>query len=393
MNILIVHNYYRIPGGEDVVVRNESVLLEEAGHKVFLYTRHNKELNDMRLSEKLTLPVSVIYSRRTYNEISRLIKDNSIDIIMVHNTLMLISPSVYYAAVELGVPVIQTIHNFRLLCPAATFYRKGHICEDCLHKGLGCAVLNRCYRDSFVFTLACVLSMKYHRRRRIYGRINYICLTGFGKEKLLLLQGVKEERVFIKPNYTKTERDFVPYGERELSFVYAGRLDESKGVKEILYAWENMGETAPLLYLCGTGPLTGWCKGYIREKGLKQVIFKGFLEHDEMLGLVANAKALLLPSKWYEGLPMTMIEAFSVGTPVIGSDLGNVGSALEEGLGVRIDMDRGAEAVKEAVALFIQKPGRFVYDESVFRSAAKRYGDKENIKILNRIFDIVSKQG
>lgn len=200
--ILIVHNYYQIPGGEDTVMANEKKLLEDHGHVVVLYTRHNDELKSMRKMQKLALPFTTIFNLKTYREIKKIIKEQGIEIVHVHNTLNLISPAVYYAAVKCGIPVVQTIHNFRLLCPGAMFYRDGHICEDCMNKGLWCAVRHKCYRGSRMQTLICVISTWIHRHTGILGKINYITLTEFNKEKLSQLKQIKLERVFVKPNFT-----------------------------------------------------------------------------------------------------------------------------------------------------------------------------------------------
>ena len=193
--ILQVHNFYQLPGGEDTVIENERHLLESQGHRVVRYFRDNKELKDFSVFRKLLLPVTTIFNPKTYREVRRLIRAEHIDIVHVHNTLNLISPSVYYAALAEGVPVVQTVHNFRLLCPGATFYRDGHICEECLTHGLGCAVKHSCYRGSKLQTLACVISTKIHRMTGIYGKLNYICLTEFNREKLLNLKQVRPERV------------------------------------------------------------------------------------------------------------------------------------------------------------------------------------------------------
>ena len=384
LNILIVHNYYRLPGGEDVVVDNESRLLREAGHKVILYTRHNSETDEMPAYKKLLLPFSFIYSNKTYRDIKRLIAEESIDVVMVHNTLMLVSPSVYYAALRSQVPVIQVIHNFRLLCPGAALYRDGHVCEDCIERGLMCSLRHKCYRNSFVSTLACVLSLKYHRWRGIYGKLYYICLTDFNRDKLLTLSQIKKERCFVKPNFTQYKGEGLPWDLRK-GFIYAGRLDELKGVKEILKAWELMGSDGPELTVCGDGPLKEWCLDHIRQKGLTNVSYKGRLLHDELMELIGRAKALLAPSLWYEGLPMTIIEAYSVGTPVIGSNIGNVAAVIEpERLGLRIDMSRGEKAIEEAVLRFL-RPGGFCYDKAAFEEAAFKYGKEENLRQLEEI--------
>lgn len=263
-NILIVHNYYQIPGGEDTVVANEKKMLEEHGHKVILYSRNNAELKEMSKLKKLTLPVTTIFNPRTYREIKKLIKAESIEIVHVHNTLNLISPAVYYAARAMHVPVVQTIHNFRLLCPGATFYRDGHICEDCVKHGLKCAVKHSCYRGSRIQTLACVISTWFHRMTGIYGKINYICLTEFNKGKLLELKRIKPERVFVKPNFVKSQNLFIPEEQRENQFVFAGRLDKLKGIDILFEAWKQMGEMAPKLIVCGMGPMEEWCRKFIK---------------------------------------------------------------------------------------------------------------------------------
>ena len=270
-SVLLVHNFYQLPGGEDTVVANEKKMLEDHGHEVVLYTRHNSELKSLAKAKKLLLPFSTIFNVRTYREIRRLIKENQVDIVHVHNTLNLISPSVYYAAFSCRVPVVQTIHNFRLLCPGATFYRDEHICEDCLTKGLGCAVKHSCYRESKIQTLACVISTWFHRTIGTYGRRNYICLTAFNREKLLQLKQIKEDWVYIKPNFVTKAKEVVPYNERKKQFVYMGRLDKLKGIDFLLETWKEFDANEYKLVICGTGPLEEWCRNYIERNQLKNV--------------------------------------------------------------------------------------------------------------------------
>ena len=200
--ILMVHNYYQLAGGEDTVVENEKKLLEDNGHEVILYFRHNAEIKQMNILQKFLLPINSIFNIKTYWDIKRILKEESIDIVHVHNTLHLISPAVYYAAVKCDVPVVQTIHNFRFLCPNGIFYRDGHICEECVSKGLKCAVKNKCYRDSRLQTAICVISMWLHRHTGILGKINYICLTEFNKEKILQLKYIDSSKVYVKPNFS-----------------------------------------------------------------------------------------------------------------------------------------------------------------------------------------------
>lgn len=327
--VLIVHNRYQLPGGEDTVVDNEKKLLEDNGHDVILYTRNNNEINSMSRLSKLMIPVAFIYSFKTHREINKIIKEKQVEIVHVHNTLCLISPAVYYAAISNNVPVIQTIHNFRLLCPGATFYHDGKVCEDCVGKGLLCAVKHNCYRNSKIQTLACVLGIKIHRLTGINSKINYICLTEFNKRKLMEQKQIKESRIFVKPNFVKTNSNIISFAERKNQFVFVGRLDKLKGIDLLLEAWKKLGEEALDLIVCGTGPLKEWCLKYVADNHLAKVKMIGFVKSEDVKKIMGESKALILPSQWYEGFPMSIVEAYSVGTPVLGSDIGNVGNIIE----------------------------------------------------------------
>lgn len=381
-NILIVHNYYQIPGGEDTVVANEKKMLEEHGHKVILYSRNNAELKQMSKFQKLFLPITTIFNPRTYREIKRLIKSENIEIVHVHNTLNLISPAVYYAARAMKVPVVQTVHNFRLLCPGATFYRDGHICEDCVKSGLWCAVKHKCYRGSRMQTLACVISSWFHRMTGIYGKINYICLTEFNKSKLLEFKQIKPEKVFVKPNFVESNCSFIPEESRENQFVFAGRLDKLKGVDILFETWKRMGDNAPKLVVCGTGPMEKWCKEFVQQNQVN-IELRGFVPNIEAQKLIANSKALVLPTQWYEGFPMSIVEAYSVGTPVICSDIGNAGSVVIEGItGTKFESS-SVDKMKQAVQRLQTYPEIY---KTTFKTYCDNYTKQQNYQQLRNIY-------
>lgn len=380
-NILLVHNYYQIPGGEDTVVKNEKEMLEKHGYNVVLYSRNNSELKDMNKIQKLLLPFSTIFNIKTYLDINKIIKKDNINIVHVHNTLNLISASVYYAARRCNVPVIQTIHNFRLLCPGATFYREQHICEDCVVHGLWCAVKHNCYRGSKLQTLACVISTKIHRLMGIYGKINYICLTEFNRKKLLQFKQIKEERVFVKPNYVNSSRHTLTE-KKNNQFIYVGRLDKLKGIEVVFEAWNQMGDDAPKLVVCGTGPMENWCKEYIQNRKIN-IELKGFIPNDEAINYISNSAALILPTQWYEGFPMTIVEAFSVGTAVICSDLGNAGSIVEEGItGYKFEA-KSVEGLVAAIDRFEKKP---IPSSNIKKIYEEKYSENINYEILKNIY-------
>ena len=377
--VLIVHNYYQIPGGEDTVVENEKNLLEKHGHEVVLYTRHNSELKGMSKLQKLLLPFSTIFNLRTYREVRTIIKEQNIDVLHVHNTLNLVSPSVYYAGFSKKIPVVQTVHNFRLLCPGATFFRDGHVCEECLEKGLFCAVKHKCYRGSRVQTLACVISTLVHRAFGTYRKLNYICLTEFNKSKLLHLKQVKIENVFVKPNFVQEIKKNVPYGERNNQFIYVGRLEEIKGIDVLLNAWKLLDEDAPELLVCGKGPLEEWAKDFVKENKLSKIKLLGFVPNEQVKKMIGKSKALILPTQVYEGFPMTIAEAYASGTPVIGSDLGNTGSLIENGKTGLKFKHTSAESLAEAV-LMVQKEFEGFPEEFIgLYSAESNYKSMKNI--------------
>ncbi len=385
-NVLIVHNYYQIPGGEDTVVANEKKMLEDNGHKVILYSRNNSELKTMKKLQKILLPINTIFSVRTYREIKKCIKKNNIDIVHVHNTLNLISPSVYYAALSCKVPVVQTIHNFRLLCPAATFYRDNHICEDCIKYGLKCAIRHNCYRNSKIQTLACVITLKIHRFLEVYRKINYICLTDFNKEKLLQLnnnskQVITSSKVFVKSNFIDmNEKEFLQK-QRKNQFIFVGRLDKLKGIDILLNAWTNIKNVD--LVICGIGPEEEWCRSFIKENNMTNVQMMGFISNDKVIDMISESKALILPTQWYEGFPMTIIESLACGTPVIASNIGNVGDLIKDRInGLRFNFDSIEDLRKKIYEINdMYESSRNYYEE--------HYTKEQNYKELVSIYSSI----
>ena len=324
--ILIVHNYYKVPGGEDTVVENEKKMLLENGHDVEMYIRHNDEINYNNKLINLRLLFNSIFSVKTYKEIKKIIKDKNIDIVHVHNTLPLISPSVYYSAKACKIPVVQTIHNFRLLCPGATFTRNNKICEKCVSGGLMNSIKYKCYRNSRIQTIVSASILKIHRVLGIYDKIDgYIALTNFNKKKLSSL--VDSNKIFVKPNFVSINNNSNNVYKREY-FLYLGRLDKIKGVDLILKAWKQLNGIK--LLIVGKGPDEDFLKEYVRLNNISNVEFLGFKEKKDVKELIAKAKALIIASQWYEGFPMTIIESFSMGTPVIAGKIGNMSNIIEE---------------------------------------------------------------
>lgn len=379
--VLLVHNYYQLPGGEDTVVKNEKRLLEEHGHEVFLYSRNNSELNSMGKLKKFCLPFMLIFNPRTYRDIKRLIREKNIGVVHVHNTLSLISPAVYYAARHCGVPVVQTVHNFRMLCAGAMFYRDGHICEDCVSGGAVCAIRHRCYRHSRLQTMASVVNTWIHKTTGIYSWIRYIALTEFNKNKILQMKQIGPEQVFIKPNFTfdGPQNTEAPYRKNGY-YLFIGRVEEIKGIDLLLKAFSRL----PHLQLKIAG--TGADVDQYMAQATENVEFLGFRNRSQLDEDLAGCKAVIVPSQWYETFGMIIAEAYAAHRPVIVGDVGNIATLVDdEATGLKFEYNRH-EALEQALIRFEAMDGAEM-GENGYRKYSKHYSAEVNYQMLKDVYD------
>lgn len=393
--ILQVHNFYQIPGGEDVVVRNEKRLLEEHGHKVYTYYRSNGELNERGKWKKLFLPFSAVYSLKTLREVKKIIRENNIDIVHVHNTLTMVSPSVFYAAFQCQVPVVQTLHNFRMLCPAGSFFRDNVICEECVSGGFGCAIKHKCYRGSKVQTMVSAMIILVHRMLGTYRKVNFICLTEFNKEKILNSLAsrkpkniVDASKVYIKPNFSFAE-GITPVGKQESEeyFLFAGRVEALKGVDIAIKAFEKIPDKQ--LYIAGTGPMLGEMEDYVKEHQIENVKFLGYLQKEEMTEKFYHAKAVIMTSQCYEAFAMTIAEAYSYGVPVIAGRVGNMDGMVKEGLtGVKFQYDSASDLAFKVREF--EKMDLAALKENARAFYQERLRPEDNYKNLMQIYRSIS---
>lgn len=383
--VLMVHNYYQIPGGEDTVVANEKKMLEDHGHKVVLYTRHNNELKNLSLFGKFLLIFRTIFNWPTYIDIRRIIREENIDIVHVHNTLPLISPAVYYAAISMKKPVIQTVHNFRLLCPAATFYRDGHICEECVEKGLLNSVKHGCYRGSKMQSLFCVILLYSQRLLGLFNKINFLFLTEFTKEKFISTGMIAEHQAYIKPN-TCSDCGGRKNGQRDY-FLFVGRLEENKGIRVLLKAFAAMPEQR--LLIAGNGTLYQEADEFIKDHKLKNISLLGQVEAGRLPQYIQHAKALIMCSQWYETFGMVVIEAYSNGVPVIVGDMGNSKDLVINGLTGLTFLYNSSEALKEAINKLDEKDIDHM-GENAYQVFLKNYHMKCNYSKLKDIYTSIT---
>jgi glycosyltransferase involved in cell wall biosynthesis len=328
MKFVVVHNSYQQPGGEDVAFAGEYRLLEQHGHTVVAYRRSNDEIDSMSTVRRLTMPKQMIYSDRSRREIQELLRTEQPDLVHVHNTFMMVSPSIYEACQEMGVPVLQTLHNFRLLCPAWTLSREGRVCEECVDHGLWRGVWHGCYRNSRLMTAGVALMLQVHRNRGTWNDSvdGYVALSEFARRKFVD-SGLPASKLYVKPNFVQDDP-----GERDAPGHYAlfvGRLSPEKGAATLLAAWEKLKHSIPLV-IVGDGPSRQSLESEAAARGLSSVKFRGWLTGEETRAAMKRAAFLVIPSLWYEGFPMIVAEAFACGTPVICSRLGTLEEIVED---------------------------------------------------------------
>ena len=362
MRIFVAHNFYQQAGGEDVVFRAETDLLEQKGHDVYRYTVHNDAVDKMG---RLALAGATVWNSESYRELKALFDDWQPDIVHVHNTLPLISPAIYYAAQRAGAGVVQTLHNYRLFCPPSNFYRDGKVCELCLGRLPWPAVRHACYRDNRAASAAVAASLSYHRLRGTYSsRVDlYIALTQFAKDKFIE-GGFDGNKIEVKPNFVGT--DPKPGAGAGGYALYVGRLAEEKGIGTLLESWS--GDNAFPLKIVGDGPLAPDVR--TAAENHPNIDYLGRQDRNQVLSLMKDAAFLVFPSTWYEGLPTVIIEAFACGLPVVASELGGTASLLEPGItGLYFEAGNSVQ-LKEKVRQLHEQPSTL---KEMRHAARQRY--------------------
>lgn len=325
MRILSIHNRYLIRGGEDQSRELEEKLLQEQGNQVDIYEENNNRVAEIG---KVRVAIRTVWSTESYQIVRQKLTENSYNIVHVQNFFPLISPSVYYAANKQGVPIVQTLRNYRLLCANSYFFRDQKVCEDCLGKMIPWpGVVHGCYRDSKLGSLVVVTMQTLHRAISTWKKmVNlYITLTDFTRQKFIQA-GLPADKIVVKPNFVYPDPGM---GEGNGNYaIFIGRLSPEKGLDTLLAAWQLLGGKIPLKII-GDGPLSNQVREAVTK--LPYVKWLGRLPIQEVYTLIGEAKFLIFPSQWYETFGRVAIEAFAKGTPVIASNLGNMSSMIESG--------------------------------------------------------------
>ncbi len=325
MKLLVIHNKYKSNniGGEDIVYNNELESLQKKLEKenVFYYEVSNDDIS------KLKLIFGIWFSKKYYEEIKKIIEENSIDLVHIHNFYPLLTPSIFKASKDGGAKVVHTLHNYRLWCISGIFYRDGFgVCEFCTKSKFSLqGILSKCFRKSMIQSVLAQLSFWYYRATKVFDNIDYFfVLTNFQKEKVKNL-GIDEKKLILKPN--SLNMNFNIQKEKK-DYIYVGRLEESKGIYELLKVWDTLDERF-VLTIIGGGDIEYELKAKYEKKN---IIFKGKCSREETLLAISKSKYLIQPSIWYETFGLTIIEAMSFGVPVIGYQIGTRGDFIQDGV-------------------------------------------------------------
>lgn len=353
MKVLIAHNRYSSaqPSGENVMVDNEIAQLTGAGIEVIPFLRSSDEISDLPLGRKLLLPMSPIYSRTATRELAELIEKHQPSLLHLHNPYPLLSPWVVRTAHAHDVPVVQTIHNYRHVCAAATFVRDGHDCHDCVGKRFPTpAIKHNCYRGSKAQSTVMATTLAVHRGTW-HSVDRFIALTD-GIASYLKDFGIPEDRITVKPNAV-ADPGRAPAIRGE-GFLYVGRLTAEKGVELLLEAWQRHPDgKLGTLRIIGDGPLKPQVEAAAAERA--DIEFLGLVPNAEAQAAMRAAAVLVAPSLWNDVLPTVIIEALANGRPVLGTKRGGIpyvlgmGEPAPAGWVVEPTVDALAEALPDAL--------------------------------------------
>jgi glycosyltransferase involved in cell wall biosynthesis len=324
VRILLVHNTYQQAGGEDTVVAGEMAMLRSHGHEVYFHMVSNDKIRGFW--NELITGWRAPYSKWGKREMSKTLIKFRPDIVHVHNFFPLLTPSIYDAYQEVKVPVVQTLHNFRTICAGGFLVRDGKLCEDCIQGTSYQAVLHSCYRGSRLGSLAVARMIDVHRRKGTWNEKvdRFIALTNLSRNKFVEA-GFPAERIVVKPNFFAEVESGDHTSPDRKGALFVGRLSQEKGIETLLRAWQSVDFP---LRIIGDGPL----RDKVRGQASGTIAALGRKESWQVVEEMTEALFLVMPSEWYEGFPMTLVEAFAQGLPVIASRLGAMAEIVEDGI-------------------------------------------------------------
>jgi glycosyltransferase involved in cell wall biosynthesis len=349
---LIAHNYYgsAAPSGENHVFEAERALLSSKGHEVEVFIRHSDQLRKRGIfgtvQGALVSPWNPWVAEAFRREVLRFRPE----VVHVHNTFPILSPAIF-SAIGHHAPSVLTLHNYRIFCPAAIPMRNGKVCTECLDRHSAWPSLKYgCYRGSRAATIPLAVSVELHRKIGTWtNNVDaFIALTEFQRQ-VMTDAGLPSEKVHVKPNFYAGRPVVVEWSKRENYVVFAGRLSPEKGIETLVQAWLKWGSDAPELRIVGDGPLREAARRMMLAYPETRIRLLGQLPAATTQMQIANANLLILPSEWYEGFPIAIMEAFAFGTPAAVSNIGSLASIVKHGVNGIIFPPGNAEALLREV--------------------------------------------
>jgi len=341
MKIVIANNFYYLRGGSERVLFEEKRILEENGHQVFVFSQahpnneHSEYANyfppyttnyeNMPLLKRVLSSINIVYSRKVGRAFLRFLEESKPDLVHAHIIYGGLTTSILDAAAGKDVPVVMTLHDYKLICPSYIMLNRGKICEDCKGRRFYYCLLNRCHKESLQSSFVYCLESYLNKWLLKYDRIRYlICPSHFSLKKHAE-NGIPEEKLVYIPNFV----NFVDYEanyQKGDYVLFVGRLSKEKGIPTLLEAAKRLHMPIKIV---GDGPMGVELESYVTQNTIKNIVFEGYKSGEELRKLYQDAAFLVMPSECYENAPMTILEAFAYGKPVIGSRIGGIPEVIE----------------------------------------------------------------
>ncbi|MFN2496641.1 MAG: glycosyltransferase [Pseudonocardiaceae bacterium] len=370
MRVLVVHNRYRSeqPSGEDRVVDQEVSLLADAGHQVSTFERRSDDIAAMSLLGKAAIPFRVPWNPAVRAELASRLREERPDVVHIHNTFPLLSPSVVAACADADVPAVATLHNYAMVCPPGTLYRDGRVCTDCVGAWPIPAIRHGCYRDSSAATAPVAVNMVANRRRWWSGVARFFCISN-AQRYILIQAGMPAQRLAVKHNFV------VDPGKQRSGageyLLYLGRLTDEKGVRLLMTAWDCVGTGGGLglpVVLAGAGPLHGELARW--AQGREDVRYLGLQTRAECAELLAHAAAVVAPSAWLEAFGLVVVEAMAAAVPTVAAAHGAFVELVEDGVTGLLHRPGDAGSLAECLRRVVATPER---NRMMGEAARRRY--------------------
>lgn len=388
MRILLVHNRYRstAPSGENRVVDQEGEALAALGHEVVRFERNSDDISRWSMLQKASLPARAIWSRECRRDLAAVLDDRRPDVVHVHNTFPLLSAAVLYACRDAGVPLVATIHNYKLSCANGEFFRQGSVCHDCAGRLPIPAIRHGCYRGSPAATVPVAVAATLHRQAWRSLVSAYIFVSAAQRDLLQVL-GLPPDRVFVRHNLIP-HRKVQPLPPTS-AVVYAGRLDEAKGTRLLMAGWdsylENRAEPGLRLVIAGGGPLAGEVAAWASARASVEMV--GQVSSERCAELISRARAVLLPSTWQETFGLVAVEAMASGVAPIAAGHGSFTELITPGVDGVLFRPGDPTALALAVADADMHPEQYqAYGEQARKTYEDRFDPHDNIERLLEIY-------